>query len=55
LSLLGVSSPSLLIYGRVGLYPLTDLAYGGFVTLCESYMGVEPHDDLWNYFCARLQ
>jgi hypothetical protein len=27
-----------------------------FVTLCEAYMGIEPHFDLWNYFpCARLQ
>jgi hypothetical protein len=26
------------------------------MTLCESYMGIEPHFDLWNYFfCARLQ
>jgi hypothetical protein len=20
-----------------------------FVTLCEVYMGIEPHFDLWNY------
>jgi hypothetical protein len=27
-----------------------------FVTLCEDYMGIEPHFNLWNYlFCARLQ
>jgi hypothetical protein len=27
-----------------------------FVTLCEAYMGIELHFDLWNYFfCARLQ
>jgi hypothetical protein len=26
-----------------------------FVTLCEAYMGIEPHFDLWNYFFrARL-
>jgi hypothetical protein len=26
-----------------------------FVTLCEAYMGIEPHFDLWNYFfCAQL-
>jgi hypothetical protein len=26
------------------------------VTLCEAYMGIELHFDLWNYFfCARLQ
>jgi hypothetical protein len=24
-----------------------------FVTLCEAYMGIEPHFDLWNYlFCV---
>jgi hypothetical protein len=21
-----------------------------FVTLCEAYMGIEPHFDLWKYF-----
>jgi hypothetical protein len=27
-----------------------------FVTLCETYMGIEPHFDLWNYFFrTRLQ
>jgi hypothetical protein len=27
-----------------------------FVTLCEAYMGIEPHFDLWNYFFhARLR
>jgi hypothetical protein len=26
-----------------------------FVTLCEAYMGIEPHFDLWNhFFCVRL-
>jgi hypothetical protein len=26
-----------------------------FVTLCEAYMGIEIHFDLWNYFfCVRL-
>jgi hypothetical protein len=25
-----------------------------FVTLCEAYMGIDPHFDLWNYFfCVR--
>jgi hypothetical protein len=25
-----------------------------FVTLCEAYLGIEPHFDLWNYFfCVR--
>jgi hypothetical protein len=23
---------------------------GIFVTLCEAYMGIEPHFDVWNYF-----
>jgi hypothetical protein len=27
-----------------------------FVTLCEAYMRVEPHFNLWNYlFCTQLQ
>jgi hypothetical protein len=27
-----------------------------FVTLCEAYMGIEPHFDQWNYFFrAQLQ
>jgi hypothetical protein len=26
-----------------------------FVTLCEVYMEIESHFDLWNYFPARLQ
>jgi hypothetical protein len=25
-----------------------------FVTLCEAYMGIEPHFNLWNYFFPRL-
>jgi hypothetical protein len=26
------------------------------VTLCEAYMGIEPHLNLWNYFfCVRLR
>jgi hypothetical protein len=32
------------------------LHMAAFVTLCEAYMGIEPHFDLWNYiFHARLQ
>jgi hypothetical protein len=32
------------------------LHMAAFVILCEAYMGIEPHLDLWNYnFCARLQ
>jgi hypothetical protein len=23
--------------------------------LCEAYMGIEPHFNLWNYFRAQLQ
>jgi hypothetical protein len=23
-----------------------------FVTLCRAYMGIEPHFNLWNYFCC---
>jgi hypothetical protein len=27
-----------------------------FMTLCEAYMGIEPHFNLWNvFFCVRLQ
>jgi hypothetical protein len=27
-----------------------------FVTLCEAYMSIDPHFNLWNYFfCAQLQ
>jgi hypothetical protein len=27
-----------------------------FVTLCEAYMGIEPHFQMWNYFFyARLR
>jgi hypothetical protein len=26
-----------------------------FVTLCETYMGIEPHFNLWNYFHVWLQ
>jgi hypothetical protein len=22
----------------------------GFITLCETYMGIEPHFNVWNYF-----
>jgi hypothetical protein len=25
------------------------------VTLCEAYMGIKPHFNLWNYFHAWLQ
>jgi hypothetical protein len=32
------------------------LHMAAFVTLCEAYMGIEPHFDLWNFFFrARLQ
>jgi hypothetical protein len=38
------------------LTPSGILHMAAFVILCEAYMGIEPHLDLWNYnFCARLQ
>jgi hypothetical protein len=37
------------------LSPLGIVHMVPFVTVCEAYMGFEPHFDLWNYFfCARL-
>jgi hypothetical protein len=37
------------------LTPSGILHMASFVTLCETYMGIEPHFNLWNYFfCARL-
>jgi hypothetical protein len=30
--------------------PLGILYIVAFVTLCEAYMGIDPHFDLWNYF-----
>jgi hypothetical protein len=37
------------------LTPLGVLHIAAFVTLCEAYMGIEPHFTLWNHlFCARL-
>jgi hypothetical protein len=34
---------------------LGDASIDSFATLCEAYMGIEPHFDLWNYFfCTRL-
>jgi hypothetical protein len=32
------------------LSPLGILHIATFVTLCESYMGIDPHFHLWNYF-----
>jgi hypothetical protein len=37
------------------LDPLGILHMAAFVTLCEAYMGIEPHCILWNYFRAQLQ
>jgi hypothetical protein len=38
------------------LTPSGILHMAAFVTLCEAYMGIEPHFDLWNYFfSAQLQ
>jgi hypothetical protein len=36
--------------------PLGILHIAAFVTLCEAYMGIEPHFNLWNYFfCVQLR
>jgi hypothetical protein len=32
------------------LTPSGILHIAAFVTLCEAYMGMEPHFNLWNYF-----
>jgi hypothetical protein len=32
------------------LTPSGILHMAAFMTLCEAYMGIEPHFDLWNYF-----
>jgi hypothetical protein len=37
------------------LTPLGILHIVAFVTLCEAYMRIEPHFNLWNYFRVRLQ
>jgi hypothetical protein len=38
------------------LTPLGILHMTAFVTLCEAYIGIEPHFNLWSYFfCARLR
>jgi hypothetical protein len=36
------------------LTPLGILHMAAFVTLCEAYMGIEPHFNLWNYFFRAL-
>jgi hypothetical protein len=50
---------SLLQFYGLELHHLTPseiLHMAAFVTLCEAYMGIEPHINLWNYFFrARLQ
>jgi hypothetical protein len=49
---------SLLQFYSLELHHLTPsgiLHMIAFVTLCEAYMGIEPHFNLWNYFfCTRL-
>jgi hypothetical protein len=49
---------SLLQFYGLELHHLTPsgiLHMAAFVTLCEIYMEIEPHFDMWNYFfCARL-
>jgi hypothetical protein len=38
------------------LTPSGILHIAAFVTLCEAYIGIEPHFNLWNYFFrARLR
>jgi hypothetical protein len=32
------------------LTPLGILHMVAFVTLCEAYMWIQPHFDMWNYF-----
>jgi hypothetical protein len=47
-----ISQLSVAFYG-LELHHLTPsgiLQMAAFVTLCEAYMGIEPHFDLWNYF-----
>jgi hypothetical protein len=47
-----ISQLSAAFYG-LELHHLTPsgiLQMAAFVTLCEAYMGIEPHFDLWNYF-----
>jgi hypothetical protein len=34
----------------VALTPLGILHIAAFVTLCEAYMGIELHFNMWNYF-----
>jgi hypothetical protein len=50
---------SLLLFYGLELHHLTSsgiLHIATFMTLCEAYMGIEPHFDLWNYFfLTRLQ
>jgi hypothetical protein len=44
---------SLLQHYHLELYNLTPsgvLHIVAFVTLCEAYMGNDPHFDMWNYF-----
>jgi hypothetical protein len=44
---------SLLLFYGLELHHLTSsgiLHIATFMTLCEAYMGIEPHFDLWNYF-----
>jgi hypothetical protein len=44
------------IDGATSLVSLRDLHMVAFMTLCDAYMRMEPHFDLWNYFFrSRLQ
>jgi hypothetical protein len=45
---------SISLFATIVLW-LGDASIDSFATLCEAYMGIEPHFDLWNYFfCTRL-
>jgi hypothetical protein len=39
-----------LYLGTASLDPFGILHTTTFVTLCEAYMGIMPHFNLWNYF-----
>jgi hypothetical protein len=50
---LHIDSSTLLQFYGLELHHLTPsgiLPIAAFVTLCEGYVVIEPHYDLWNYF-----
>jgi hypothetical protein len=36
-------------FGAASLDSFEDLQMAAFVTLCEAYIGIEPHFNLWSY------